>query len=81
MQNFLNRPLFMNIWANALFYGFLGVTLNNCINHFWVTEKNPEGLDGFAGWAVLFLSIGLATFISNRENDWVREIQKAQKTG
>ena len=79
-QRWKSRPLTMNVWVNALIYGFLGVALNNLINRFWVTPQNPEGLTGFPGYLVLFLSVGLVTWTSNRENDWVKEIQKAERT-
>jgi len=78
-QRWKSRPLTMNVWVNALFYGFVAVTTNNLINRFWVTPQNPEGLTGFFGYVVLFFSVGFCTWLSNRENEWVSEIKKAEK--
>lgn len=80
IRRWMSRPLTMNVWANALIYGAVGVTLNNSINSFWVTPNNSEGLVGFPGYAVLFLTVGIVTWLSNRENEWVKEIQKAEKS-
>lgn len=81
MNDFLNRPLFNNKWRIALWYGFIAVMLNNLINHFWVSDKSPEGLTGFPGYAVLFLSVGLCTWLSNREIEWLARIKRNQNIG
>jgi hypothetical protein len=79
LNKFMNRPLFNNKWRIAIWYGLIGVMLNRCINNPWVTDTNPEGLTGFPGYAVLFLSCGICAWISNREIAWLNEIQRSQK--
>lgn len=81
LQNWMSRPLTGNPFQTALIYGMVALMLNNSINSFWVTEQNPDGITGFPGYAVLFLSVGFCTWLSNRENDWLRDIRRNQKTG
>lgn len=79
LNRFLNRPLTMSELRNTCIYAFLGTAINHLINSFWVTDSNPEGLMGFPGYALLFLSMGLCMWINSQENRWVREIKKSRK--
>ncbi len=80
LRRWLNRPLTNNPFQTALIYGMAALMLNNSINSFWVTDQNPEGLTGFPGYVLLFFSIGFCTWLSNRENDWLRAIRKAESS-
>lgn len=78
LRRWLNRPLTNNPFQTALIYGIVALALNNSINSFWVTEQNPDGLTGFFGYLLMFTSIAIGIWMSNRENDWLRDIRKAE---
>lgn len=78
-EYFTSRPLHMSVWRNSLFYAVLGIVINDAINHFFVTDTNPEGLTGFPGYAVLFLTFGAMTWLARQENGWANEIRYQQQ--
>lgn len=79
LERFLNRPLTMNRWRNIVIYCWVGILLNKAINGPFITQASPEGLTGFPGYAVLFLSLGFTCWMSNRENDWVDAIRRQEE--
>lgn len=67
MSGWLNKPLTMNVWANAAIYGAIVFLINTCL----------DILIGVGFFTMMSVAV-MVTVLSNMENNWVREIERRQ---